>query len=203
MRRRTQVVLAAAVLLGAATVFHASLLRAIAPSSMCPVEKPTLDSMEKTRARAMPQLRGSAPAPSHAALGLEIGKTTASLAERASCTWEVPAALLRCDEGGGSLVARFDRQGLLVGLDRQDASRTPDAALRVFSARVHDYETQYGAPHGRGGDATVAFLSSPLRQVGVRYRFEDLAIDVTVTHLGDGVVLREQVREVPAGPRGG
>ena len=202
MRRGLQILFGASAVLGAAAALHAPLLRALAPSSACPVDKPTLDSLEKTRARALPSLRGRQPAPSHAALGFEIGTTTAVQASRPGCAWEVPAALLRCPEDQGSLVARFDRNGLLVGLDRQGDSRSPAEALRVFEERLRSYEGQYGAPHGRGGDATAAFLSAPLRQAGARYRFDDLAIDVTATYLGDGVIVREQIREVPPGKPG-
>lgn len=197
MRRRARILLGALALLGAAGALHAPLLRALAPSRTCPADKPTLDGLEKTRARALPSLRGQAPAPSHAALGFVIGTTTAAQADGPGCAWDVPDALLRCPDADGSLVARFDHAGVLVGLDRQDTARSPDAALRLFEERVRGYESQYGTPHGRGGEASVSFLSAPLRQASVRYRFDDLALDVTATHLGQGVVLREQIREVP------
>lgn len=202
MRRTVVLAVTGGLALGAAGWLHAPLLRALAPSSACPVGAPTLESMEHTRTTAMQSLRGTSAAPSREALGFEIGRTTRAMAEREGCAWEIPAALLRCNEGSGSLVARFDAKGLLVGLDRRGGAVDPAAALQAFEERVRAYETDFGSPHLRGGEASVAFLSSPLRQAGVRYRFDDLSIDVTVTHLGSGVILREQVREIPAAPRG-
>ena len=203
MKRKVAVfAISSALVLGLAAWLHAPLLRALAPSSACPVGAPTLDSMEHTRVAAMQPLRGTLAAPTRSALGFELGHTTVAMAERPGCAWEIPAALLRCTEGQGSLVARFDAKGLLVGLDRRGTAVEPAVAVQAFEARVRSYETEFGAPHTRGGDASVAFLSEPLRQAGVRYRFEDLTIDVTVTQLGRGVVLREQVREIPPAPRG-
>ncbi len=203
MRARVLAVVGSLSVLVAASLWHAPLLRALAPSSMCRTEKATLDSLETTRAQSLAHLRGTGAAPSHAVLGLEIGTTTLALAERPGCAWEVAAALLRCDEPAGSLVARFDRHGLLVGLDRQlDASETA-AALQAFELRVREHETRYGVAHTRAGEASLEFLSAPLAQTSARWRFEDLALDVTVTHLGSGAVVREQVRDASAGQTGG
>ena len=198
MRRLALAAVATVTVFAGAAAFHAPLLRAFAPASACPVQKATLESLEDARTRGMPGLHGDGAAPSHAALGFEIGRTTRTEAARPGCAWEVADALLHCDEPGGTLVARFDRAGVLVGLDRRLAASSPEGATAAFAARARGYESTFGAPHTRTGQPTVAFLSSPLSQAGVRYRFQDLAIDLTVTQLGHDVVVREQVREVRA-----
>lgn len=169
------------------------------------------EALESSRAPALQAVRGTAStaAPTRDAMGFALDRTTRSellataSAQKGSCAEEAEGALVRCTFADREeLVARFTPQHVLVGLDRVRYGLDGDAAAkelgRVRAAQV----AAYGAPHRQWGEATAAYLGAPLRQTGVEYRFSDLLIDVTATQMAqDGVVLREQVRSVPLGPR--
>ncbi len=180
--------------------------------SACPMGHASPESLESARAPALQAVRGTATveAPTRIAMGFALDRTTQSellataSARKGICAEEADGALVRCTFADREeLVARFTPQHVLVGLDRVryglDGETAAKELGRVRAAQV----VTYGAPHRQWGEATAAYLGSPLRQTGVEYRFSDLLIDVTATQMAqDGVVLREQVRSVPVGPRG-
>jgi hypothetical protein len=89
----------------------------------------------------------------------------------ASCVWEVP----------GAFAHRF---------------KSVHEALADFSRETNALEASLGASHQQGGEPTDAGMALPARQASIRYRFRDLAVDLTVTNLSNTFVVRRQLREL-------
>ncbi len=172
----------------------------------CPMRPPSTEALERQRQDALPALRGVAVSPSKDAFGFELGVTTRSsfLATSAArgdqCEDELDGALIRCEGSRGELVARFDPRGTLVGADHVRYVAAADDACTVFAELAAVRADRFGAPSRSWGSTSPSYLSEPLRQVGVAYRFVDVAVDLSVTHLGAGrIAIREQVRSIPRG----
>jgi hypothetical protein len=114
----------------------------------------------------------------------------------APCVWEVPGAFARCGNSEASTVARFGERKQLVGWDSEHRFATVHEALADFSREAEALEASLGASHHRSGDPTDAGMSQPARQASLRYRFRDIAVDLTVTNLSNTFVVRRQVREI-------
>ena len=166
----------------------------------CPIRQPTVGELETQRVAAMRSLAkdGADAAPSLAVGTLVLGTTprvevVAHLGADATCREELGGASVTCTGARAETVARFDPEGRLVGLDRSQERSTAEEAGRDLDARFAA-RSGLGAPERRWGEATAAYLDRPLRQAGASWRFRDLAVDVTATHLAGGVVVREQHR---------
>lgn len=198
MKRRRWVLLAplAVLVLGGA---HAI----VAQTARCPVGEPTVDELERQRLAAMSVLaRGrTESAPTRAIAKLVLGRSTRADVTSSlgpDCSDDLEGALATCTSANDETVARFDREGLLVGLDRSQRRTTAEAAAAELRLRLVA-RRELGAPERTWGETTGAFLAVPLRQAGAAWRFRDLAVDVTATHLAGGVVVREQHRLVGPG----
>ena len=207
-RRRVALVVGAlAAALGSLGGAHALLIRS---GAACPVRPPSAEALEHQRQEALAGLRGVAASPSTEAFGFELGKTAraafvgASAARGDTCDSELEGALVRCEGSQGELVARFDPSGALVGADRMRYVAEVEEATVLFEDLAKAEATRFGAPERTWGTTSAAYLGEPLRQVGVAYRFVDVAVDLSATHLGPGrIAVREQVRSIPRGARGG
>lgn len=199
---------AALAAMAAAAGAHTWLVRR---GSACPVGHASAETLESARGPALQAVRGPATemAPTHRAMGVVLDRTTeaelraAAEARGGSCVEETEASLVRCTFARGEeLVARFTPQRVVVGLDRVRYGLDGEGAAQELARVRAVHAACFGAPHRQWGEGTAAYLQGPLRQVGVEYRFSDLVVDVTATQMAqDGVVLREQVRSVPVGPR--
>jgi hypothetical protein len=209
VKRRTALLGGAALgMLALASGAHALLVRS---GAACPLDAPSTEALEKQRQRALPALRGQGMAPSGEAFGFALGVTTrpsflaTSAQDGEACEEELEGALVRCDGPRGELVARFDPNGTLVGADRMRYVVEVEDATMIFRELAKADATRLGTPTRTWGESSEAFLGQPLHQVGASYRFEDVAVDLSVTHLGTGrIAIREQVRAIPRVPaRGG
>lgn len=170
----------------------------------CPMRAPSTDALETQRQTAMPALRGEAASPSNDAFGFELGVTDrASFVARSiergeQCEDELDGALVRCEGGRGETVARFDPRGALVGADHVRYVASAEDASAIFGALTLARSGRLGAPSRSWGSTSASYLAEPLRQAGVAYRFADVAVDLSATHLGHGrIAIREQVRSIP------
>lgn len=195
------VALAGALALVASVGAHAVLVRS---GAACPMRPPSAEALEDQRQHALPALRGEAASPSMEAFGFALGVTTRAsfMATRAAggdrCEDELDGALVTCEGSNGELVARFDPSGALVGADRMRyVSDAAEAAL-LFREIAAAQAVRFGAPSRSWGSSSSSYLAEPLRQVGVAYRFVDVAVDLSATHLGPGrIAVREQMRSIP------
>ncbi len=180
----------------------------------CPFANPDPRALEDQRRAGVALLRGERPAPAEAWIAgdFELEKTSPaevrSREERdgALCQEELAGALLRCvvesssfaparaQEASSELVARFDPKGRLVGVDRVTYGVSSTRASAALASGGRDGQ-RWGIPSHAWGETNADYLSAPLRQAGVAYRFSDVAVDVTVTNMGArGLLLREQWR---------
>jgi len=187
---------------------HGLLVRS---GAACPVRAPSAATLEAQRLQALPGLRGEAASPSTEAFGFALGVTTrasfvaARVAGGDQCEDELEGALVTCEGSHGELVARFDPSGALVGADRMRYVADVEDAAVLFREIAASEAMRLGTPSRSWGSTSSAYLAEPLRQVGVAYRFVDVAVDLSATHLGAGrIAVREQVRSIPRGAtRGG
>jgi hypothetical protein len=114
----------------------------------------------------------------------------------ARCVWEVPGAFARCGGAEASTVVRFGEQKQLVGLDSERRFLDLNAALADFSREAIALEGSLGASHQHSGEPNVTGMAQPARQASLRYRFRDVAVDLTVTNLANTFVVRRQLREI-------
>lgn len=175
----------------------------VARTARCPVGAPTVDELERQRLAAMSVLAHghTASAPTRAIAALVLGRSSrveVTTALGPGCTEDLDGALVTCASAEDETVARFDREGALVGIDRSQRRTTAEAAAAELRLRLVARE-ELGTPERSWGETTGAFLAAPLRQAGASWRFRDLAVDVTATHLAGGVVVREQHRLVGPG----
>ena len=176
----------------------------------CPMRAPSTETLERQRQNALPALRGTVGSPSKDAFGFQLGVTTrssfvaTSVARGEQCEDELDGALVRCEGSQGEVVARFDPRGALVGADRvRYLTEAKDACL-LFDELAAARADRLGAPSRSWGITSPSYLAEPLRQVGVAYRFVDVAVDLSATHLGSGrIAIREQVRSIPGRPTPG
>ncbi len=180
--------LALAALVVAASAAHVPLLRRFFPAVGCPVARDA-QSLEAGRAAAVAPLRGDGKAPHRTFVGYTLGRTPPE-ALPAACVWEIPRGLARCP-AAGMLTVRFDGRAM-VGLDRQSERLPIVDALRDFSERKQALVTSLGAAHEMSGAVDREALARPYAQTSIRYRFRDVAVELSVTNLGDGLVVREQ-----------
>lgn len=209
---RRSVVVAACVL-GVAGAFAGGHALAVRGGARCPLG-PAADpvALDAQRARAMRPLAGdrAAPAAAREVLASREAFRAEAEADGARCDDENDGAVVRCVLPAGDheeeRLARVDREGRLVAVDCVRYGLTSLEASRALEELSVKARSSYGAPARVWGEPTAAFLDAPLRQAGFAYRFEDLAVDVTVTRLRGpargGIVLRSQHRAVPAPPRG-
>ncbi len=193
----------------------------LAAAGGCPAAfaRATPAELEKTRGEAMKPLRSDRVAAGHAALRFTLGTSTKSEvlawsdgAEGAGavCSEEMKGAAIRCKGVGSDAVHapaqglafsdvffRFDPKGTLVAVDGMHDGAPADQAIQYFEAASHKLETDFGAPNP-SPMPTAELLAEPFSRAAFEYRFRDLAVDLTVTNLGDrGVVVREQYRAIP------
>ena len=201
-RRRLTVVLGSAALavVGSLAAAHGLLVRS---GATCP-RAPSVVALEEQRQQALPKLRGEAAAPSKEALGFVLGVATRTslvatrVAAGDACETELEGALVTCEGSQGELVARFDPSGALVGADLMRYVADVEDAAVLFRERAAAEALQFGTPSQSWGSSSSSYLAEPLRQVGVAYRFVDVAVDLSATHLGPGrIAVREQVRSIP------
>ena len=209
MTRRALAILASALgVIVACAGVHALLLRS---GAACPMRAPSPVALEEQRQRALPALRGESASPSTEAFGFRLGVTTRAVfvasrvADGDRCEDPLEGALVTCEGDSGEVVARFDPSGALVGADRMRYVAGAAQASSLFREMAAAEAERFGSPERSWGSASSSFLAEPLRQVGVAYRFVDVAVDLSATHLGSGrIAVREQVRAIPGpAPRGG
>jgi len=152
----------------------------------------------------MMTLRQQATLPTPSALPAMSQAELTSAEEKAGATCEPsgPSAI-RCTTTTQreELLARFDARGKLAAIDRVRYGLSPADATQAIHDKTFEATTRFGAaPTRTWGEANADYLARPLRQAGFEYRYVNVAIDVTVTHMGtgDGIVLREQQRSIPA-----
>ena len=197
MRRGSKRVLAGAgVIVGAVLIAHAAV---VASGASCPMTDPGAVELEAQRRSAMLPLAipNGRRAPMHDPwVGASRDDFTAR--EEASggrCHAEQSGATIRCEGKGTEALARFDPDGRLVALDRVRYGFAAADGERELGAMLTEARATLGEPARTWGESTASYLAHPLRQAGFEYRFVDVALDVTATHLGqDGIVLREQRR---------
>lgn len=204
-RTSSRIAVAASAAIVVAVFGHGLVVRS---GESCPVGGGSVSArdLEEQRVRAMHGLAGSkrAPTATGRALGdsMELGKTDRATFVRdaetrgASCASELDGAAVRCTVVDGETLARFDPRGRLVATDDVRYGLSPEEGASTLASRLSNARQAYGDPSKTWGETTSAFLSSPLRQAGFAYRFSDVALDVTVTRLGEGLVLRVQRRSV-------
>ncbi|GAC1521393.1 MAG: hypothetical protein NVS3B10_22250 [Polyangiales bacterium] len=207
MRRAAKAMLAGAGLtLSAALVLlaHGALMHA---GASCPIGQSTAIELEAQRQRAMGPLTAAASrtAPLRDTL-LAVSRAHFIAVEetaRGRCAVDPASTSVRCESEHGEVLARFDPADQLVALDRVRYGLSAEDGERVLTRMLADARLRLGDPTRLWGEPTASYLGGPLRQAGYEYRFTDVAIDVTVTHLGrDGLVLREQHRAVPRAAKG-
>lgn len=197
MRRGAKIAVAAAAMtVGAMVLAHAAV---VASGASCPMTDPGAAALEAQRRSAMLPLAipNARMAPAH---DLWVGAsrdrfTAGEEASGRSCHAEQSGATIRCEGNGTEALARFDADGRLVALDRVRYGLAATDGERELGAMLTEARATLGEPARTWGEATASYLAHPLRQAGFEYRFVDVALDVTATHLGrDGIVLREQHR---------
>lgn len=187
-----------------ALLAHGALIHA---GVSCPITQPTAIELEAQRQRAMGPLTTTTGrmAPLRDT-SLAVSRDRFIAVEEtagARCTVEPTATSVRCEYEHGEVLARFDPADQLVALDRVRYGLSAEDGERALTRMLADARLRLGDPARLWGEPTASYLDSPLRQAGYEYRFTDVAIDVTATHLGrDGVVLREQHRAVPRAAKG-
>lgn len=188
-------------LVAAGAVFHPALLRHFGGEVRCPqiTSGPALDSARRTAASA---LAGDSPAPSVKFLGFAVGKTTrgeigALVAERNVPCSDVDGIGLRCAVPAsdsvpvaGGVFYRFDA-GRLVGVDLI-AATTDAEAPKLFQRIRDELAVTFGRPHAE--DVAADLASAPAGRLSSRWRFRDLAVDVSAFHGAEGTRLRMQAR---------
>jgi hypothetical protein len=90
-----------------------------------------------------------------------------------------------------TMMVRFDGRAM-VGLDRQTERMPIAEALQQFAARKQSLMADLGAAHETTGPVDREAFARPYAQASIRYRFRDVAVELSVTNLGDGLVVREQ-----------
>lgn len=200
-RRRLVVLLGSALaVVGSLAAAHGLLVRS---GAACPRATSAV-ALEAQRQEALPRLRGEVAAPSKEALGFVLGVATrtsfVATCEAAGdhCETELEGALVTCEGSQGELVARFDPSGALVGADLMRYVADAEGAAILFRELAAAEALRFGTPSQSWGSSSSSYLAEPLRQVGVAYRFVDVAVDLSATHLGPGrIAVREQVRSIP------
>ena len=177
---------------------HGALVRA---GGICPIKEPTATELEAQRQRAMRPLAASTDKMAPLRDTLLGGSLRRFIAEEESagarCAIEPAGASVRCADQRGEVLARFDPADHLVALDRVQYGLSAEAGELALTRMLADARLRLGEPARQWGERSASYLGSPLRQAGYEYRFADVAIDVTATHLGrSGVVVREQHRAV-------
>lgn len=202
--KRQRLVATASVAAAILAVLGGAHVLLVASGGACPVRAPTAEALERQRRQALPELRGEGTSPSSDAFGFELGVTVrasfvaATVARGDRCEDELEGALVRCEGTGGEVVARFDPHGVLVGADRMRYVADVDDASSLFGELASAGARRFGTPSRSWGTSSPAYLAGPLHQVGVSYRFIDVAIDLSATHLGPGrIAVREQLRSIP------
>lgn len=165
----------------------------------CPLGEPTAAALETQRQAALAPLRGRDFAPARRFASVEIGVTSRVMVESTSTTCERVSggALVRCADQGRDVALRFDPAELLVGFDRAQPMTDPASASARFDDSLAELERTFGPAHSKLGSTSASDLSAPLRRGSASWRFADLAIDLSVTHVGPHLVLREELRDVP------
>lgn len=206
MSRGVKLAVATALLaLGATWLVHAGLVRS---GAACPVREPTAGELETQRQSAMLPLAarsvGLAPIADRWVGTTRDRFVRAAEASGARCVVEQADASVRCERHRDEELARFDGAGALVAFDRVRYGLSAEDGEAALADLLASSRSDLGPPARSWGQPTAAFLASPLRQAGFEYRFADVAVDVTATHMGrDGIVVREQHRAMPRAPRGG
>jgi hypothetical protein len=211
--------LAAIALIGVAhTRFGRPLLSLLPGKSGCPVSLANASPAEfdHQRQSSMRALRGADPAPSRAAFGFALGRSTKAdvaawaAANGVSCKGELGGAASRCSVVPGAaygapsdappihdLYLRFDVSGTVVAADGMHAGTSALAA----SAYAHDMTARLardlGSPARTDGEDDASYLASgPYASYTIVYRFRDYAVDVSATNFDGALVVREQYRAI-------
>lgn len=202
--RRSFTLIAAAfgAMLAAGAIFHPQLLRRLGRVDGCPHLARGAE-LEDARRSAVAPLSGESPAPTTSILGFAVGKATKSeilawaAASSVSCA-DVDGVALRCRvlasatvPVAGGVFYRFDA-ARLVGIDLiAPAANEAEAASLFQRIRAQTAET-FGTPHSE--DLAKDLASAPAGRLASRWRFRDLALDVSAFHGLDGARLRLQAR---------
>ncbi len=195
-----------------------------------PASKPASpEALESFRTKSLASLRtGGTRAPARPALGFVLGTTGRAevvawgAAKGLACAEELGGAALRCE----GAAARFEDEttpsrvrdayfrfapgggstpgGALVAVDVVHEGAGPDAALGVARRLVASTERALGVQMRTVGDANAASLSAGrASRAAYELRFDDYAVDVSVTNLADPdtppgreIVVREQYRHL-------
>lgn len=164
--------------------------------------------------------RGTLPARARPALGFTLDGTTRrqvlawAEAHGVQCTVPRSGADLECEQVPASLLSDPGRQvairtlwltfgagGTLVSAIA--VSRAPEAALigATYAAVTQGLTQQAGAPTQQDTGRDATWLSQGLlRQTSAEYRFQDFYALARATNMGDGFVITEEYRSLPAPP---
>jgi hypothetical protein len=161
----------------------------------CPFAVRDVHAAAQQEADALRTLRGNTQAPAGPVFSApNLATFSKAMDTRMFGTCEQEGTALRCVAKDSTTHLRFAQDGSLLAWDTElrfavdQASEAIAAYANDASALVRDF----GEPHQHSGNTTA--MTHPTRQVAARYRYEDRAIDLTLTHLGDGFVLHRQVR---------
>lgn len=188
----------------------------------CPMGKePSPQALEAHRVATLKEIKGGARAPAQDALGFTLSRTTKgevkawAAAKGLTCKTQLQDQAYECIGVPGEAFApalaskvdalffRFEPGGKLVALDAQssDKSGTGEAAVRSYGALAQGLEKEMGTPTAKYGEATASaegaayYTAGPYRRSAVEYRFQDVAVDLSVMSLPQSEVLvRAQFR---------
>lgn len=91
----------------------------------------------------------------------------------------------------GGVFCRFDATRL-VGIDLIAPAGTEAEAAKLFQRTRSSLTETFGTPHAE--DANGDLATAPAGRLSSRWRFRDLAVDVSAFHGADGTRLRMQAR---------
>lgn len=187
-------------------VLHAPFARSLlAKIGVCPVGKASAADVEHARRAAVASLRGDAPAPSRTALGFTLAQATVVDVDRwaheraIACTKKREGLLVVCTgvpspEGTVDEAAFAFRpsDGRLVNVTATSFALGPDEAAARMRASTDALRATLGPPARVDGDASPArFARGAFATATTRWRFHDLAAEVTATSFDGRVVFRE------------
>lgn len=187
-------------------VLHAPFARSLlAKIGGCPVGKASAEDVERARRAAVASLRGDAPAPSRTALGFTLAQATVADVDRWAHERSIACAKKREDllvvcTGVPSAEGAVDEatfafrpsDGRLVNVTAMTFALGPDEAAVRMRASTDALRATLGEPARAFGDAAPArFAQGGFATSTTRWRFRDLAAEVTATSFDGRVVLRE------------
>ncbi len=189
----------------------------------CPINTVSPAKVLAVREYAVSRARGSVPAPSRPALGLELDVSTAAQvgawAARTHSQCDaivrgyhflrcrgVPAAAL--GEAGppvSEMWFSFGPGGTLVALNLYRRGMTEAQTHQTWRSATERLRLSLGSPTQSTGDATLtSVVTSPVAVARVRYAYTDYIAEVTASHMPyGGLAVREQYMSAVSTPAHG